>query len=99
VFSYIARPSAKTAFLWRETVPDLYSLAVPIVNEKGEFTIPDALALEFDLMHVGVDNILVNSDNAQITGYILDVLCELLDDLPGWERQATSGSILWWRQI
>jgi hypothetical protein len=97
LFSYIARVNPRALYLWKETAPDLYSLAVPTFDESGLIRVPDAMALGLDLQHVGIDHILVDATDSEFWGPCLEVLSELLDGLANWERVAVEGDLLWWR--
>ena len=99
VFSYLARVSPKALFLWKETAPDLFALAVPTVDRDGVVNTPDPVAVAMDLAHIGVDNILVDGSGTELPGQILDVLSELLDEMPNWGRVECEGSMLWWQEM
>jgi hypothetical protein len=99
VFSYIARANPKSAYNWLQTNSDLFSLAVPRVDRQGQLVVPSPEGLGLDLTHLGVEHILVDSSASDLTGALLEVLGQLLDDLPGWERQQTRDRLWWWRRV
>ena len=100
VFSYVARANPRATSYWLQATPDLFSLAVPRLRPDGSMVAPTPLSLSIDLANVGVGDVLVDEARLEAGApELLELLLELLDQMPGWERQAVEGTVAWWRRV
>lgn len=99
VLSYLARVSPWVTRALELTTPDLYLVLVPQMDAAGNLRVPDPMGLAVDLSHAGVGVVLVDPEAFAAAGAVLDLLAELLDDMPGWQREGSNGELLAWRLL
>ena len=100
VFSYVARANPRATLLWMHAAPDLFAVMVPRVTPAGAVQVPDPRALAIDLAGLGVGDVLVDVEGLGAGApALLGLLGELLDGMPGWERQEVEGPVAWWRRV
>lgn len=100
LFSFVSRTNPRALRYWMETAPDLFALVMPRPTRDGGVYVPGAEALSIDLEGLGIGDVLVDEAAFDAAGPgLLAVLTELLDSMPGWERQAADGRVAWWRKV
>ena len=83
--SYVARSDPEPFENWRAIVPDLVRLAL------GESLAPPGV-IALDLDAADVDHVLVRADSMNDP----ELLYDILDEMEGWERAATTDGVEWW---
>ncbi|MDF1800661.1 MAG: hypothetical protein P1V81_15905 [Planctomycetota bacterium] len=100
LFSFVSRTNPRALRFWMETAPDLFALVIPRMTRDGSVFVPGAEALSIDLEGLGIGDVLVDEAALGAAGpELLALLTELLDSMPGWERQPVEGRVAWWRRV
>lgn len=86
-WSYVARTNPAAIEAWRRDAPGLFAFAL------GEAT-PQPSSLAGELARLDVEHVLVPLDELADPRLVTDVL----DQLPGWKREADDGVVGWWRR-